>query len=145
MRAHRMSNSHQSQTNKKKHLYQLQSQWYKELEKAGFEDIECVQAPYDKYRPLKKYDATYFNDRYTVTSFYFKENYFYVARLFSQHHHFSDELERSIFCLHAEGYSLRETSAILKKINVRLSKDDINVILRNLINKMKEWHRNGTY
>ena len=103
----------------------LQKEWYERIKQEGFVDIE-----YPSSRP--KYEYIESAEKLIST-----QNYYSICADFLKDYNFSSELDREIWNLHSEGYSIRQTGSILKigfnKVDYRLKK--LKIIL-NIWRKM---------
>jgi hypothetical protein len=105
-----------------KDFKRLQSEWYKKLSESGFSDLESPKDPDAKLQKearIKNYSLE-------------RETYFSLAENFLERSKLTP-LESSIWALHAEGLSLRETMHKLKlkyyvcqRVVLRLKKAMLN-------------------
>lgn len=96
---------------------QVQDRWYKKLEGTGFNDAEKKDKKGNLQ--LKKFDSFYFYAEYTKESFSIKKNYFERAEEFLNTHRFEDDMGRTVWGKHANGFSLRDISKELQiKVHV---------------------------
>lgn len=110
----------------------LQTEWYRKLEKSGFEDIETHQNGKDF---LKVWHSAYFQTKYSPASFEFKREYYRAAALFLQRHVFETEREKKIWERHSEGWSLRR---IAREFRTKVCR--VHKIVRILVKIMAETH-----
>lgn len=114
---------------KTKQFRDLKSSWYSKLKKTGFEDIEATETR------LRNVGSSWHHElrRHDKDKIEAKENYYRLAGQFTYDNVFKDELEKHIWGLHAEGYSIREIAKILKK---KTYKDHVHQTLQALEKKM---------
>ncbi len=93
----------------------LQEKWYAKLAKSGFEDIEKDE------RYLKKY-SNQVHIHSNQTSWEAKAAYFQMASNFLEDYKFASNLDRTIWEYHANGLSLNEIAATLKKVKPKSRK-----------------------
>lgn len=123
-----------SQQFKTKEFLALQKTWYNKLAAKGFQDIE------NSNDSLRLYHSEYFADprRHSPISVEARENYFRIAGQFYNDHKFENAWDKEVWGMHAEGLSIREIAAKLKRKGY---KDKINLALMRLeiemINKAK--------
>lgn len=97
----------------------LQHKWYKKIKDQGFDDVEDVESPREF---MKDWHSMYFQKRYTIDSFQAKEEYYRMARSFSNTHKFECRRDKQIWELHCEGLSLRKIAEKLKTKICRIHK-----------------------
>lgn len=108
-------------------MHELKKIWYDKLKDSGFVDIETNHPK--EY--LKAWHAHYFQCRYTEVEFSLKQEYFRKASIFFWDYDFESHTEQEIWRLHAEGFSLRDISELLKSGGIKMNKDTVNkTILR---------------
>jgi hypothetical protein len=90
----------------------LQKTWYAKLAKSGFEDAEDSEK---EHSPLKRWDNHYFFRRYSPTTFEAKRAYYDTASQWGATYAFPYAIDREIWSLHCEGYSIREIEKKLDK------------------------------
>lgn len=95
----------------KKAFLKLQQQWYKKLEKAGFQDIEEFNSPNEM---LKRKHNNDFRSRRVEQVYSTQLGYFYKAGHFLTNYSFGTALDRAIWAAHADGLSYREIADKLK-------------------------------
>lgn len=106
----------------------LQTKWYKRLEKKGFQDIERTSGA------LKLNHADYFADkrRYSPEMVMGKQNYYRLACEFVHIHEFNTRTEKAIWELHAEGHSDRDITKMLKNKRARIYRTRVQDIIKSL-------------
>lgn len=107
---------------------QLQDHWYRKLKSHGFDDIEDTNSP----REFLKFWSSSFKSKYTPDQFREKHRYFQMTVHFTRTHEFTSGFEERVWCLHSEGFSLREIAAQLNS-----NKDKVNKIVLSLTKKMR--------
>ena len=105
----------------------VQKDWYRRLAKEGFEDIE-------KDEMLKTWHNVYFQIRHSPEAIEDSARYFNMASEFLNHYQlfFNSELERRIWSLHCEGHGCRTIAWQLQNDNIRINKDYVHWIIRDL-------------
>lgn len=98
------------------HKYKdLQTEWYQKIKDDGFLDIEYPSAQ------LKLVSPNFTSEKILTT-----QRYYSICSDFLHKYHFNSDLDREIWQLHSEGFSLRQTAKILKigheKTRYRLNK-----------------------
>jgi hypothetical protein len=107
----------------------LQKKWYDKIAKKGFQDIEDTR---HEQRYLKIWHSAYFQVTYSPAEFEFKRDYYCKASRFLHDHTFANELERKIWELHTEGFSLRKTATYLASQKIDCNKDAVFKIISRL-------------
>jgi hypothetical protein len=127
----------------------LQDKWYKKLDKSGFEDIErrdgrikretiheLNKLLYSTKHTNKSSKSDELNTQTTIEKFEDKRTYFTLAEHFLHEHTFADELEKTIWSFHVEGYSARETVKELKARGIKISRTPTLLKLQSVRQKM---------
>lgn len=117
---------------KSKEFKDLQSKWYSKLKKSGFDDIEVGE------KRLRFVGSSWHSEyrRYNKDKIEAKENYYRLAGQFTYDNVFKDELEKHIWRLHAEGFSIREIAKILKKKTYKaFVHETLQALEKKMINK----------
>jgi hypothetical protein len=111
----------------KPNFNKLKATWDKKLKAFGFVDIE---------------DTTFNNPQsYTFKDplmFKVTQEYFYLAGHFLNDYEFESEIDRIIWEYHSNGLSVREISATLKKVKIKLSKSAVGNKIKKLADIMKD-------
>lgn len=103
----------------------LEAKWYKKLKSKGFEDIEQDEDN------LKVWINDYFPQRYDLSRFDAKQEYYRLAGQFTFEHPFESPLDRRMWELHAEGVSLRSIVTELNKNRThKLNKDGVHAKIK---------------
>lgn len=113
-----------------KQFLKLQKQWYKKLEKNGFEDIE-----YAGGNSMKSGAQTRFSDPVqsnTVTRVESKTDYYRIAGFFLYDYTFQDVYDKRVWELHAEGVTIRATDSILIDEGFQSYRDKVGKTLKRL-------------
>lgn len=118
-----------------KEFKKLQQKWYKQLQSAGFEDIEQDD------RNFKKNSHLDFKIRYSDVEFEQRQNYYRLAGFFLNDYAFTNLRERLIWKLHAEGLSIRKIDVILKQQKFHSNTKQLCQQVRNLKKKMIEMYK----
>lgn len=100
----------------------LRDQWYKKLEKAGFEDIEDVKTDMlkswsSKFTRVDK-DTHRTRAQNSLVERKAKQRYYQLATYFLNDYAFESNLDKIIWEYHTEGISVRDISRLLKKAKV---------------------------
>lgn len=106
----------------------LKAEWYRKLEKSGFEDAENRLG-------LKKYHSfgwLVMPERDVKREL--ATEYFRRAAQFAHSHKFDSETEKRIWQLHSEGTTFRDIIKLLRKEHIRVG----NVVLGRVIKKIRE-------
>lgn len=109
-----------------KDFKRLQDSWYGKLAEQGFEDIEHTNIPSSACKRWSFKIASKYNPE--------TEAYFRKACEFLNYYNFEKILDREIWILHAEGFSLRQ---ITKKLNSKV------YICHRVVSKLKKVMLNG--
>lgn len=112
----------------------LKAKWDKKLAKSGFQDIE------QEDENLKMWAARPFRDIEPVQAEAVAE-YYRLAGHFFHEYKFESDLERDIWEMHSQGMPLRTIAALLKIKKVKINKDKVNMVVRDLKAKMLELYR----
>ena len=98
---------------KTKKFKDLQKKWYSKLKEEGFKEIEDTNS--DK-EFIKTWDSKYFSIKYKASpdAYEAKAEYYRAATSFLESHQFKDVIEKEVWSMHAEGFSLRDTATELK-------------------------------
>lgn len=103
----------------------LKELWYRKLKESGFKDIERsngrLKAKAEDLCLLKRY--------YNEETFKEKQNYYFQASQFYWDYKFESKLQKEIWRLHSEGFSLRQISRRIRTSQNKMSKDKIKNIL----------------
>lgn len=117
-----------------KEFKDLQTTWYEKLKEKGFKDIEKNE------NALNLYESAYFSDsrRITAEVVAAKQTYYQIAGHFLNDHPFKNAFDKKVWEMHANGKSIREIAATIKRPGF---KDKINLTIQRLekemINKAK--------
>ncbi len=82
----------------------LQSQWYKKLQKEGFQDAEALVR--GKLQ-LKAWHSSYFSARYSPDQFAFKKAFYEKLNEFLLYGVFDSDRERAVFTRYCGGATMR--------------------------------------
>lgn len=108
----------------------LQSEWYKKLKVAGFEDAETQKGA------LKEWHSFRFNknsSNLTIQEMQETATYYTKAEHLLNSFEFKSELHKTIWKLHSEGKSYREISDLLPSLNLKpLQSTQIGVIIQEI-------------
>jgi hypothetical protein len=85
----------------------LQDKWYKKLEKEGFDDIEKLD--HIKFQS----EGAMFYSFYGHEKFKAKEEYYQLAGKFLHDYNFKNDIEKEIWRLYSEGFTIRQISTFL--------------------------------
>lgn len=124
----------------KDNYQKLKAEWYAKLKKSGFEDIEGDEDN------LKIWSSTYFAHKLRTThsgSWQAKASYYSMAERFLQEYKFESNLDYAVWEYHANGISVRDITATLKKANVKTNRHYVWLIVRKLENEMKKAYLEG--
>lgn len=99
----------------------LRAQWYKKLQKSGFNDIE------NKSDLISVWHSSHFQKTYSRDEFQSKEEYFRRALHFLNEHAFQTVTEFQIWEMHADGASLR---VIAKELKTKVCR--VHKVVKNL-------------
>lgn len=118
-------------TKKKTEYERVRDHWYKKLENEGFKDIEHHDGSINIGLPRS---VNWSDEELRQIT----QDYYCMAYHFLNQYQFEDELERIVWEYHAEGLSVRDIAATLKKVNINTSKDRVWRIVKRLETAMKE-------
>lgn len=97
----------------------LQRKWNKKLKQSGFEDIEYQDPDTKEYAlkwsPTKNFTKAFYREKENAGIYEAKETYFRLAGFMLHDYEFEDKIDKLIWEWHAEGKTMREISAQLKK------------------------------
>lgn len=115
-------------------FYKLNAKWQKKLADSGFEDIEDTNSPREM---LKCWHSQYFQVKYTPEQVQARQSYYETVGHILHETRWRNRVHKEIWRLHAEGYSLRETSYQLHQSGMaEMGKDTVNSILTMLKKKL---------
>lgn len=124
--------------NKKPSFEELEKYWYDRLKKEGFKDIEkkvgnervLIQRASNVYRQATEVEREN------------KRSYYELISSHVQHEQFTDPTDELIMCRRAEGITIKEISAELKKLGERCHRQTIRFIIRKyeLKWKVRNWN-----
>ncbi len=128
---------------------QLLKTWYAKLKKDGFKDIEQDEdnlkvwsnvfiRPDANVKNRNDYNARPKSVRQKKDEFEAKRDYYYYAEHFLTNHKFQSERERIIWEYHVHGVSARNTSKLLEKVKINISKSAVNDVVKKLQIIMKD-------
>lgn len=114
-----------------KDFKKLKAQWDKKLAASGFEDAEYANGV------LKLFHVEYFSDprRHSDELIKGKQNYFRLAGQFLYSHEFETTTDKLIWQLHADGQSVREIAAYMKKKRVPYCK---RAKIQNVVKRLEK-------
>ena len=121
---------------KTKEFAKLDKQWRKKLEKAGFTDLEQN----DRDLILKSSSSQFSRQKFLDTA-EFKQEYYYRATHFLNDYTFESKLEQTIWEYHAEGISYRNIAKTLTKVNIKMNKNDVWIIVKKLEDEMHRLYK----
>ncbi len=114
----------------------LQRDWYKKLEtdsktnpEEGFVDIER----HGRYEGmLKIYSSEFYSKDYDKVVRDSKQEYYQLALNFLESYKFESNREKIIWEYHSNGISMRDISKLLKKIRVKMNRNDVCTLINRL-------------
>lgn len=115
---------------KTKEFKKLQRKWYAKAKASGFQDIERNE---DELHSLTSYAG---NNRYNPPRREAWTEYYRLAGQFLNEWKFESASERLIWELHAEGYTIREIAALIKKHRVKIKKSAVGNVIKALYTEM---------
>ena len=104
-------------------LIELRKYWYDKLKKNGFKDIETIHGT------IKDWPAARLRRDYTPERFKEKQTYYQIASQVTWEYCFESPLEKQIWELHSDGYSLRDISKKIRTDQNKMNKDKIKKII----------------
>lgn len=109
-------------------LKKLQTEWYKKIKDEGFKDIEQ-----DEDR-LKFWSSSFFKHKAKEKPGFqeAKEEYYRVAGHFLHEYEFTDDREKAVWELHADGVIIVEIVSQLKKRGFKVYKSLVQTIISKL-------------
>lgn len=116
---------------KPKTLAELQSKWYKRLQKDGFKDIE---KPDGSLKMDAHYNVMYNYRNQTVYDA--KERYYQLASQFLHDHKFSSRLEKIIWEHHTHGIGIVNIVKEAKRKGLQTYKREVHETLQRLTKEM---------
>ncbi len=127
-----------------KDFKKLQREWNKKLKDSGFNDIEQANGL------LKRWDSHYFQLQFSQNhqglTKEFQESkmaYYRMAGYFLNDYKFTDESEKLIWTMHAEGKGQRSIIKELKHRGLRGHFDFVGATIRRLVVEMKKRYQGG--
>ncbi len=120
-----------------KEFLALRDAWYDKARLSGFEDIEKN----DRHENLKKWSSRFLycnNTKLDLVQIENKRDYYMAAEHFMYSYQFESAKEMLVWMLHANGIGILSITKILKEVKIKISKDGVQKILKNLGNKMLE-------
>lgn len=128
-----------------KNFKKLQAIWKKKLKESGFVDIEKNEDILKQYVTSKnskgKLNGATLEDRTRVQEV--TQDYYRMAGHFLHDYKFSDDDEKRIWTLHAEGLSLRQIVKIISTRRHKISRHSIHMLVKDLAAKMIKMYRNN--
>lgn len=117
-------------TSKSSEFKKLKAKWYKKLKENGFDDIEQDEDN------LKVWSFKLFTVQRNLTLFSAKEEYYRWAGQFLHEHPFTNEFDKEVWSLHAEGQSNEKITKLLKSKGIKTTKKTIQVLVKGLVETM---------
>lgn len=115
---------------KRNKLKDIEARWYLILKKSGFNDIEDTKHP---LRPLKTWHGLKWS-RVSPELCNAKREYFENAARFLWIYEFESLMEKDVWGLHSEGFSIREIETKLS-----ISRNQVHKIVVYLREIMQDW------
>lgn len=113
----------------------LQKKWYAKLKKEGFEDLE------DAREQLIEYHGSRFGSESVQITKNITEEYYRVAGHFLHDWDFKTATEKVIWSLHADGQTVRDIAAVLKKQRRKHSyRNGVSLVVRRLRSEMIKFY-----
>lgn len=96
----------------------LRRTWYAKLKKAGFKDIEDINAPDLRLTNSDAFSKSNKYGQHTPEWRQSKEDYYRLAEYFLNHYKFESHLERIIWEYHVNAMSRQDIAATLRKMRL---------------------------
>lgn len=119
-----------SNPKKAKELKDLQSKWYKILEKDGFKDAEQADGN------LKIWHSYFYRTRWNAELYGAKEEYYRLAGQLLYVYEFTSTKEKQIWQHHTDGKSIRTIVRLLKEQGHKASRDSVHLVIKQIAKEM---------